>query len=134
MKAALIDTDIVSYFLKGNEKVFLKFQEYLKHFDNINLSIITYYEIVSGLTFKNATKQLEIFENFCSTSTVINMTKNSVEKSAEIYSKQRIKGEAIDDIDILIAGIALSNNLILVTNNKRHFGKINELIIENWSE
>jgi len=64
MKAALIDTDIVSYFLKGNVKVYIKFQEYLEHFDNINISIITYYEILSGLTFKNATKLLEIFENF----------------------------------------------------------------------
>src|SRR5690606_19992348 len=110
MKPALIDTDIISYFLKGNDKVFIKFQDYLKYFNSINLSIITYYEVISGLTFKNATKQLEIFEDFCSTATIINITKNSIKKSAEIYSKQRIKGEAIDDIDILIAGIALSNN------------------------
>ena len=134
MKPALIDTDILSYFLKGNEKVFINFQEYLKHFDNINISIITYYEIISGLTFKKATKQLDIFENFCSTAFILNITKDSIKKSAEIYSNQRIKGEAIDDIDILIAGIALSNNLILVTNNIRHFGKIKELQIENWNE
>lgn len=134
MKPALIDTDIVSYFLKGNEKVFIKFQEYLKHFDSINISIITYYEIISGLTFKNASKQLEIFENFCSTASILNITKDSIKSSAEIYSNQRIKGEAIDDIDILIAGVALSNNLVLVTNNIRHFGKIGELQIENWNE
>lgn len=99
MKPALIDTDIVSYFLKGNEKVFIKFQEYLKHFDSINISIITYYEIMSGLTFKNASKQLDIFENFCSTALILNITKDSIKRSAEIYSNQRIKGIAIDDID-----------------------------------
>lgn len=134
MNPALIDTDIVSYFLKGNEKVFIKFQEYLKHFSTINISIITYYEIISGLTFKNATKQLDIFENFCSTASILNITKDSIKKSAEIYSKQRVKGEAVDDIDILIAGIALSNNLVLVTNNIKHFGKIVELQTENWNE
>jgi len=45
-----------------------------------------------------------------------------------------MKGEAIDDIDILIAGIALTHKMILVTNNIRHFGKIAGLKIENWNE
>ena len=132
MRPALIDTDILSYFLKGNEKVFLKFQAYLNHFDRINISIITYYEVVSGLTFKSATKQLEHFENFCSTASILDITKDSVKKSAEIYSNQRMIGEAIDDVDILIAGISLANDMVLVTNNVRHFGKIKGLEIENW--
>jgi len=132
MKQVLIDTDIISYFLKGNEKVFLKIQEYLKDFDRINISIITYYEIVSGLTFKNAEKQLQIFEEFCSTSTIIYLSINSIKMSAEIYANQRKKWEAVDDIDILIAGIAISNDLVLVTNNTKHFGKIEGLDIDNW--
>jgi len=134
MNPSLIDTDIISYFLKGNEKVFLKFKEYLLQHNSINISVITYYEIMSGLTFINATKQIEIFENFCNTASILNLTKDSVINSAKIYSKQRSKGKAIDDIDILIAGIALSNNLILVTNNIRHFEKVEGLKIENWNE
>jgi tRNA(fMet)-specific endonuclease VapC len=134
IKPTLIDTDIVSYFLKGNDKVFVKFQEYLKHYDTINISIITYYEVISGLTFRGSFKQLNDFESFCSSATIIDITKESVKKSSEIYSIQRQKGEAIDDIDILIAGIAISNDMILVTNNIKHFGKIEGLIIENWNE
>ena len=134
MNPSLIDTDIISYFLKGNEKVFLKFKEYLLQHNSINISVITYYEIMSGLTFINATKQIEIFENFCNTASILNLTKDSVINSAKIYSKQRSKGKAIDDIDIIIAGIALSNNLILVTNNIRHFEKVEGLKIENWNE
>lgn len=99
MKPVLVDTDILSYFLKGNEKVFLRFQEYLKDFDHINISIITYYEIASGLTFKSAEKQLRIFEEFCSSSAIINLSKDSIKMSAEIYANQRKKGEAVDDID-----------------------------------
>lgn len=134
MKPVLIDTDILSYFLKGHEKVFLRFQEYLKDFDRINFSIITYYEIVSGLTFKNAEKQLQIFEEFCSTATILNLSKASIQTSAEIYANQRSKEEAVDDIDILIAGIAISNNLTLITNNTKHFGKIEGLEVDNWNE
>ncbi|SEJ50440.1 tRNA(fMet)-specific endonuclease VapC [Cyclobacterium xiamenense] len=125
--------NIVSYFLKGNDNVNLMFQQYLRQFENIHISIITYYEIVSGLTFKDAKKQLLIFEHFCSTTTLLYLTKDSIRRSAAIYSKQRAKGETIDDIDILIAGIAISNNLCLVTNNVRHFGKIEGLVVENWN-
>lgn len=40
----------------------------------------------------------------------------------------------MDDIDIMIAGVAISNNLILVTNNLKHFQKIAGLEIEDWSQ
>ncbi|HET8837623.1 MAG TPA: PIN domain-containing protein [Flavobacteriaceae bacterium] len=105
MKPTLIDTDILSYYLRGNDGISARFQEYLTYYETINISIITYYEILSGLTFKNATKQIEISNNFGDSLSIINTTKYSIKKSAEIYSIQRKKGQAIDDIDILIAGI-----------------------------
>lgn len=37
-------------------------KEYLKEFDIINISIITYYEIIGGLKFKKAEKQIRGFE------------------------------------------------------------------------
>lgn len=33
---------------------------------------------------------------------------------------------------ILIAGIAISNDMVLITNNTKHFGKIDGLEIDNW--
>ncbi|MDB9537446.1 hypothetical protein PN451_16690 [Dolichospermum planctonicum CS-1226] len=44
------------------------------------------------------------------------------------------KERHIDDIDILIAGIAIANDLIIVTNNIRDFGKIENLEIRDWSK
>lgn len=43
------------------------------------------------------------------------------------------EGRIISDSDIFIAATAFSNNLILVTNNEAHFGRIENLIIENWT-
>lgn len=40
----------------------------------------------------------------------------------------------IEDFDILIAGIAIANNCILVTNNIHHFEKIDAIQLENWLE
>lgn len=54
--------------------------------------------------------------------------------SADIYANLRAQGTPIDDIDILIAGIAMENDLIVVTNNRRDFGLIEQLEVEDWSE
>lgn len=67
MSPSILDTDILSEFLRGNEKVVNKVDEYLKQFSFISLSIITYYEILNGLLYKDAKKQLKKFENFVPT-------------------------------------------------------------------
>lgn len=42
-------------------------------------------------------------------------------------------GKPVGPYDVLIAGQALSRNLILVTNNTREFQRIDGLRIEDWS-
>ena len=132
MNRVLIDTDILSYYFKGDKKVIEKFEAYLQQYDLIEISIITYYEIVGGLLAKNALKQLHIFESFVIDNLVIPMTDNSARISAELYATLRQSGKIVDDIDLLIAGIAIDNDLILVTNNERHFNRIPGLKIDNW--
>ena len=63
---------------------------------------------------------------------MIALTEESCKISAEIYSTLRNRGELIDDIDLLIAGIAIENEMTLVTNNQSHFGRISGLKTENW--
>jgi len=43
-------------------------------------------------------------------------------------------GEPLDDMDLQIASIALENDLPLVTNNTRHFNRLNGLRLVNWLE
>jgi tRNA(fMet)-specific endonuclease VapC len=45
----------------------------------------------------------------------------------------REKGQPIDDIDLLIAGTAMANGLVVVTHNRKHFDRIMGLEIEDWS-
>ena len=132
MNRALIDTDILSYYFKGDPVVVGNFQKYLAQYDIIEISLITYYEIMSGLSYKSALKQLEIFNDFVTENIVIPATEESCKISSDIYSDLRIKGELIDDIDLLIAGIAIENELTLVTNNTNHFSRIKDLHLENW--
>jgi tRNA(fMet)-specific endonuclease VapC len=134
MNRVLIDTDILSYYFKGDELVVENFKKYLQIYDLLEISLITYYEIVSGLLAKNALKQLNIFDDFIADNIVIPVTEKSARISAELYSVLRQSGNIVDDIDLLIAGVAIDNELILVTNNESHFARIPGLKIQNWKK
>jgi tRNA(fMet)-specific endonuclease VapC len=58
--------------------------------------------------------------------------------SLNIYAKEKARlrkaGNLIDDFDILIGFTAIANNLVLVTENKKHLSRISKVKIENWIE
>ena len=111
MKPALIDTDILSEFLRGTDIVVEHAKKYLESYDSINFSIITYYEILNGLLYKDARKQLKRFSDFSELNKILPLTLSATRQAAEIYANLRRKGQPIGHTDCLIAGIALTNNL-----------------------
>jgi tRNA(fMet)-specific endonuclease VapC len=127
----LLDTKIISYYLKGIEN--LK-EKITSNIDSLSISIISYYEIVSELQSIDAKKRITEFEKFCKLIDVVNLDRASILASCQIYSNLKKLGNLIDDIDILIAGIALSNNLVMVTDNTEHFKRIQGLKVENWKD
>ncbi len=74
MKQSMLDTDILSEFLRGNPKVIEKVAEHLNEYGFVSFSIITYYEILNGLLYKDAKKQLQKFEDFIQLNKVIPLT------------------------------------------------------------
>lgn len=54
--------------------------------------------------------------------------------AAEVYADLRKQGQPIGHTDSLIAGIALVNDLQLVTNNTDHFKRVKGLELQNWLE
>lgn len=134
MKQSIIDTDILSEFLRGNPKVITKVDEHLKEFGFITLSIITYYGILNGLLYKDARKQMDRFEEFVAYNKVAPLTIRTVNISANIQADLRKKGAEIGHTDTLIAGVAIASELQLVTNNTDHFKRIKGLEITNWTQ
>lgn len=134
MKRALIDTDIVSMFLRGHPIVEENFERYLKIYPDINISIITHYEILSGLKHKDAKNRLKGFLKFISSNNILPLTAISSENAANFYAELRKKGTPVDDVDLLIAGIAKEHDMMLITNNTSHFDRIEGIGIANWSQ
>lgn len=133
MKPSMIDTDTLSLFLRRHNEVVANFQKYFKEIGKINLSIINYYEVLSGLKHKDAHRQLENFQTIVEKNTLLPLTEKSCEIATDLYATHRKQGNPLDDMDILIASIAIENELVLVTHNRKHFGRIKNLEIEDWS-
>jgi tRNA(fMet)-specific endonuclease VapC len=134
MKQSMLDTDVLSEFLRGNKIVVENVDEHLKEFGYINLSIITYYEILNGLLYKDAKKQKKRFESFVKLNKIIPISTRAANIAATIQADLRKKGEVIGHTDTLIAGIAIANKLQLITNNTKHFERIKGLRIANWTK
>lgn len=127
----LIDTDIIIYSLKDYGKVNEKFNKYKNSPKSI--SVITYGELIygarkSGHIEKNLAKVYRVSEIF----PVIDITSAIMETFGELKASLGKSGMIIDDMDLLIASTALSRNLVLVTNNEKHFSRVSGLEIENW--
>lgn len=134
MKPAMLDTDVLSEFLRGNPKVLEFMKKYLDKYGFINISVITYYEIQNGLLYKDARKQLTKFETFIALNNVVPLTISTAKKSAEIQAYLRKNGILIGHTDTLIAGIAITNKLQLITNNTAHFNRVKDLDLDNWTK
>lgn len=134
-KLCLIDTDILSYILKRKENVYQNAINYLKINNKFTISCITYYECFRGYKAVSATRRLQIFHEFMNIANVLYLDQSILEKAGEIYAFLKQKGKLPGEFDILIGATALSHNLVLVTNNEKHYRSLEErfpLRLENW--
>ncbi len=132
MKKSLLDTNILTAFLKGNQKIVSKISVYLDKFPILTISVITYYEILRGLKAINSTSKLKTFQGLIGKSEIENINKTTMDKASDIYANLKRQGTLIEDADILLAATALERGLVLVTDNITHFKRIKGLRIENW--
>lgn len=129
---SLLDTDILSELFKKNPKVRAKATEYLAQHKRLTISHITKYEVLKGLKAKKVDKQVKLFNRFCAANIVLPITDDVIIKAADIYASLKQSGSLISDADILVAAIAIVNDLLLVTNNTNHFSRIKGLKLDNW--
>jgi tRNA(fMet)-specific endonuclease VapC len=128
----LLDTDTIIYSLKGNSAIAKNLERHVE--DAMRISVITMMELYFG-----AYKSQRFEANIAKVRTI--------EKSFEILAADReiadvfgaikaslqITGNPLDDFDLIISATALAHNLVLVTNNIGHFGRIQGLKLANWS-
>lgn len=132
MKTPLLDTDTLSFFLKGNPNVIERVTDSYKREGCLYISAITYYEIMNGLLFKNARKQLEAFQELAMSCQIIPLDESIANLAAAIFAELRRNNQMIGHTDVLIGATAIHHNMVLITNNQSHFARIPNLALDNW--
>lgn len=116
----LIDTNIIIYRLKNLGNVNANF---LKNKDNhMSLSVISYGELVFGAKKSKAVeKNMETVNAIKSIFPLLEITSEIMNIFGEVKAYTQKIGKTIDDMDLLIAATAITNNFTLVTHNTKHF-------------
>ncbi|GHT21588.1 hypothetical protein FACS189419_02720 [Planctomycetales bacterium] len=127
-----LDTDVLSYFLSGNEQIYAMLKGALNNGEKIALTILTVYEILKGLRYRQSIQKEQEFQRVLDCVQVDHLSNNSIALAASIYGNLRRKGITISDADILIAAIVQEHGGILATNNQKHFRHIDGLQWQLW--
>jgi len=129
----LIDTDIIIYAVKGYDTVLMQIK---KNRDiPMSISLISYAELVYGAKKSQYPERNMItVARIRNIYPVVGLNIEIMEVFAGIKAKLVKEGTRIEDMDLLIAATALYMDMTLVTNNTKHFERIENLKIENWNE
>lgn len=76
-------------------------------------------------------RTLESSTRFCQYVTIV-PTANVWNEFAVQKAFLRQRGQLIEDADIIIGSTAIVNNMIMVTENVKHIGRLNGIVVENW--
>lgn len=100
--------------------------------DSLYISEITLAELKFGVANSQAPeKNANALEKFIKGVNIL-----PILDALDIYAseKTRLKksGQPIDDFDLLIGASAIANELVLVTNNEKHFKRLGQIQIQNW--
>jgi len=128
----MLDTDTCSYIIKGNnENVKQNLIAHQKSY--VCTSAITKAELMFGAVKKNSEKITNKVKDFLRMIDIMPFDASTADIYAVLRSGLENSGTVIGNMDLLIAACAIANNAILVTNNIKHFSKISDLEIQNWT-
>ena len=137
MPKTLLDTDILSEYLKGHDRnVIRRAADYARQHGVFTFTSITVHEIVFGLELKEATAQLQKALLWLNQNEQITPTAADYLQAATIKATARKQGSIVELPDCLIAAVAVRLGLPLATGNTEDFQAIQRtgvaLHIENW--
>lgn len=127
----LLDTDIIIYVLKGRPDVTAHLE---KHTGSpMAMSVISLMELYFG-----AQRSRQVESNLARVRTLehsfrIMVADGSIAATfGSLKARMAAAGSILDDFDLIIASTALAYNFTLVSNNERHFRRIEGLKLVNW--
>ena len=128
----LLDTNICIYFLKGKFGLVDKIDQV--GFDHLFISEITVAELKFGAEKSEyPDRNREVVNRLADRFNQI-----PIYRALDIYAQEKARlrreGNIVDDLDLFIGATAIVNDMVLVTNNEKHFNRLRNIKIENWTK
>lgn len=120
-----LDSNIVIALLNNHADMMQKIRQY--HVNDFVISSIVMFELYFG-----AQKSQRTAKNLLKLQKLAFPILHFTENDANIAGELNQQGTPIGAYDVLIAGQAINNNLVLVSHNVKEFARIPELTLEDW--
>ena len=119
----LFDTDVLIWYLRGNEKAAVAMEEA----ESRQLSVVSYMELLQGARDKN---EVKVIRNFLKDLDfeIVPLTEN-IGHRASVYMEEYCLKVEMCLADALLAATAVENHFMLCTGNNKHYKPITEIEI-----
>lgn len=121
----LVDTSILIDYYRKTDKTKSAWINLIDQGYEFAISVVTKYELYSGAT----QSQINFWDTIMSLISVIPFDESCVDMAVQLNSTLKKKRKQIDIADLFIAATAVNLKLPIATLNKKHFERIDEIII-----
>lgn len=130
----MLDTNICIYIMKNKpEKVLRRFQAELD--SGLCISSVVLAELEYGMKHSaDPVRNGQALLRFLLPLSILPFGPAAASEYGGIRAYLQSRGTPIGPLDMLIAGHAKAEGLVLVTNNVREFARVPGLELENWAE
>lgn len=133
MKRYLLDTNICIFLLRGQYDIDKRLDE--AGLENCYISEITEAELKYGAELgrrKGLKQRTEQLQEFLASIQVLPIG-NAIDLYASEKARLRLAGTPVDDdFDLLIGCTAIVNDMVMATENLKHFRHFIDIRLENW--
>ncbi len=127
----LLDTNIVIHIMKNRPRQVK--ERFKRHHGQMAISTVTLGELVFGAEYSQHVEQnLADIEAMTVRLQLLLFDKNAAYHFGRIRAELYRGGGPIGPYDMMLAGQARANGLILATNNVKEFVRVRGLLLENW--
>ena len=130
----MLDTNICIYMIRQKPAKVLQKLKQLNP-EDICISSVTYAELVYGVEKSMATEKNRLALSLMLAQTeILDFDARAADEYGKIRADLEKGGVPIGSLDMMIAGHARALGYTVVTNNMKEFGRVKDLMMENWAE
>lgn len=122
----VIDTDVLIWYMRGNEKAY----QVIENLDIFFISVITYMELVQGLRNKKELNHLR--KALHGWNAQILYISEEISAKAMFYAEQHFLSYSIQLADALIGATAIAHGFTFLTGNDKHYKVMKDLELKKF--